>query len=62
MFKKPDEIKPNYKVVMVETDLPHSYSGSIDVKMEEGNTFNFNVYNNPDLYRLLTRAIEKHFS
>lgn len=62
MLKNNNEQKPNYKVVMVETDLPHSYSGSIDVNMEADNTFSFNVYNNPDLYRLLTRAIEKHFS
>jgi hypothetical protein len=58
--KKPK--KTNYRVVMIESSLPHSYSGRVDVNMEDEDTFCFSVYNNPGLYRLLTRAIEKYLS
>lgn len=57
-----DPKKYKYRVVLVETDQPYSYSGNVDVKIEGNSTICFSVYNNPGLYRLLTRSIEKYFS
>jgi UDP-glucose 6-dehydrogenase len=56
------ENKPKYRVVMIESTLPHAYSGKVDVNIEHDNTICFSVYNNPALYRQLARAIEKYFS
>lgn len=55
-------IKLNYRVLMVEANLPHSYSGKVDVTIEDNNTICLSVYNNKNLYKLLTKAIEKYFS
>ena len=54
--------KTKYKVMMVETDQPHSFSGKVDVSIENNDTICFSVYNNHNLYRLLTKSIEKYFS
>jgi len=51
-----------YKVVLIESDAPHSYSSKIDARYLDDNTVCLSVYNNPILYKLLTKNIEKYLS
>jgi hypothetical protein len=47
---------------LIETSSKREKSGKVDVSIDEDGTICFSVYNNNNLYRLLTKAIEKYFS
>lgn len=53
--------KLNYKVVLVESGQPNAFSKKVDINIQNNDTIYLSVYNNPNLYRLLTKAIDKYF-